>query len=83
LDLVLGSRDEDHTIGLQTFLLTRMQDAFLLSGLGDEHPPQRVAGDTALALTQFDQAALALEDLGGQFAAVLAGHRPLDALDDG
>ena len=42
-----------------------------------------IAGGAALAKAQLDQPALPCEDLGGQLAAVLAGHRALDALDDG
>ena len=47
-----------------------------------EQAPEAVAGGSALAVPVLDQAALAGEDLGRQLAAVLAGHRPLDALDD-
>ncbi len=41
------------------------------------------SGRTALPIAQFDQPALAREDLSRQLAAVFAGHRSLDALDDG
>ena len=49
----------------------------------DEQAPQAVAGRPALAVAEFDQAALAGENLGRELPAVFAGHRALDALDDG
>ncbi|MNE64665.1 hypothetical protein D3C80_1600870 [compost metagenome] len=46
-------------------------------------PAQAKAGRAALPVPQIDEAALAGEDLGRQLTAVLPGHRPLHALDDG
>src|SRR6202020_1269756 len=43
---------------------------------------EAVPGRSTLAEAQFDQLALALEDLRRQLAAVFPAHRPLDALHD-
>ena len=51
--------------------------------LVDAHPPEPIAGDAALPVAELDQPALAGEHLDRQLARVLAGHRPLDPLDDG
>ena len=51
--------------------------------LVDEHAPQAVAGRSALAIPQFDEAALASEYFGRELAAVLPGHCALHAFDDG
>ena len=55
----------------------------MLTGLIDPHPAKAVTGHAALAKAECDEPALAREHLGGQLAAVLRGHDPLDALDDG
>ena len=52
-------------------------------GLIDQLTAQSEAGGAALPEAEFDQAPLPGEDLDRQLAAVLAGHRTLDALDDG
>ena len=65
------------------FCSPRASSPFDCAVLVDQHPPQAVAGRPALAVAELDQPALPLEDLGGQLPAVLAGHRALDALDDG
>ena len=54
-----------------------------LTILIDEHAAQSEPCRTPLAVTHLDELALALEHLGGQLAAVFAGHRPLHALDNG
>ena len=58
---------------------------FALDGalLIDQYASQSVSCRPTLAVAQFDQSALPGEDLGGEFPAVLAGHRSLDALHDG
>ena len=46
----------------------------------DKMPPQAETSRAALAEAEFDQAALAGENLRRQLAAVFAGHRALHAL---
>ena len=48
-----------------------------------QHAPQPKPGGAALFEAELDQAAGALEDLGGKFSAVFAGHGAFDAFDDG
>src|SRR5262249_35922139 len=83
LQLLIGAGDKDHAVGLETLPLAAGQYTLVFTGLVDEHPAQAVAGRAALAVAEFDEPALATEHLGRQLPAVLAGHRPLDALDDG
>ena len=81
-NLVLGTWNENDSVGLKALLFTSAQQTFLFPSEIDEHPPQSEAWRPALPISEFDQTALSLEDLGGQFAAVFAGHGPFDALDD-
>jgi len=83
LDLRVGARHQDDSVGLQAFVLTASQLAFHGACLVDQHPAQPITGGATLAVAQFDQPALAGEHLGRQFPAVFTGHRPFDALDDG
>src|SRR6202007_1081347 len=48
-----------------------------------EHPTKPKPGKPALPKTEFNQTALANEDLSGKFAAILARHSTLYTLDDG
>src|SRR5262249_41989491 len=82
-DLALGAGDQDNPVRLQALLLPAGEDALVLAGGTEEHPAGAVPGRAALAVAGSDQAALPLKPLGGQLPAVLAGHGPLDALDDG
>jgi hypothetical protein len=74
---------EDDAVGLQALVLAAGELGLDVSGLVDQHAAQAVAGRPSLPETELDQSALPGEDLCGQFTAVLAGHRALDALDDG
>ena len=82
-DLVRRPRDQDHPVGLQALPLAGAKQAQRLPVRVDPHPPEPVAGDAALPVAELDQPALAGEHLDRQLARVLAGHRPLDPLDDG
>jgi len=75
--------DQDHPIGLDALVLPASQRAFVDTFVVHEHTAKSETRGASLAVADFDQAALAGEYLGRQFAAVPAGHRPLDALDDG
>ena len=77
-----GPGHQDDPVGLQALLLAARELALRLPLLVDQLPPQAEAGRAALPEAELDQPALPCEDLGRQLAAVLAGHRPLDALDD-
>ena len=83
LDLIDRSRHQDHAIGLDALLLASAEFAFRPATAVDQATPQAISSRTTLAKAELDQAALAGEDLGGELAAVLTGHRTLDALDDG
>ena len=81
--LVVGAGHQDYSIGLKAFVLATSQFALHGSVLVDQDAAESITGRAALAVAEFDQATLAGEHLGRQFPAVLAGHGPLDALDDG
>src|SRR5580704_14399751 len=59
------------------------QQPFRGAGLIYQLPAEAVARRTALAETEPDKALLSGEHLGRELAAVLAGHRALNAFDDG
>ena len=83
LDFGVGPWHQDDTISLDALVLAASELAFDRRTLVDQASPQPVAGRATLAEPEFDEAALASEHLGRQFPAVFAGHRALDALDDG
>jgi hypothetical protein len=60
----VGARHQDETIGLQALMLAALEFAFDGTGLVDQHPAQAEVGGVALTKSQFDQSALAGEDLG-------------------
>ena len=63
-------------------MLAAFQLGLGLPRLIEQHTTQSESRHATLAKTQLDQTTLSGENLGRQFPAVLAGHRPLDALDD-
>src|SRR5690606_10278122 len=69
---------ENDPVGLKALLLAARQLALGIAVLVDQHPAQSVSGRAALAKTEFDQAALARENLHGELATVFTGHDPLD-----
>ena len=69
-------------VGLKALLRANRELALRLSLLVDELSAQAVARQAALPEAEANEPALAREDLHGELAAVLAGHRPLHALDD-
>ena len=54
-----------------------------VAGLVDEAAAQSISRWAALAVAKLNQTALPGEHLDGQFPAVFASHRALDAFDDG
>src|ERR1019366_8321788 len=83
VDLLDGARDQGHAIRLDALVLPPRKDALRVTCLIDEHSAKAESGGAALPEADLNQAALTLEDLGGELAAVLARHRALDGLDDG
>ena len=69
-------------VRLQALLRANSEFALGLPLFVDELSAQPVARQTALPEAKPNQPALAREHLHGELAAVLAGHRPLHALDD-
>jgi len=82
LNFLIRPRDENDAIGLKWLLLPAVQKPLRFAGLVDEHAAEAESRRASLAITEFDQPALPLEDLGREFPAVLSGHGPFDALDD-
>ena len=72
----------DDAVRLEALLLAARELRLRRAVLVDQLRRKPVARRSALAEAELDQPALALEDLRGQLAAVLAGHRALHALDD-
>ena len=83
LDFLGRAGTQHDAVGLQALVFADFQRGLFGTGLVQQHPAQSEPGGAALAETQFDEAALAGEHLGREFAAVFPGHRALDALDDG
>lgn len=82
LHLLRRSWPQDHAVGLEALLFAATELALWRALLVEQLPTEPVAGGTALAIAQADQAALAGKHLDGQLATVLARHRAFDALDD-
>jgi hypothetical protein len=70
-------------VGLDAFVLAPSKLTFSRAGLVNKPAAQPISRGATLAETELDQTALAREDLDREFPAVFAGHRALNALDDG
>lgn len=64
-------------------MLAALQLGLHLAAFVKQDTAKAKARRAALAIAEFDQAALPGKDLGGQFPAVLSSHGAFDALDDG
>ena len=80
LDFLFRSGHEDHPVCLQALALTPVKNALRLAILVDAHAAQPVARHAALAVAALDKPALTGEHLFGEFAAVIGGHIPTEAL---
>lgn len=81
-DLVGRSGNENDTVGLETLALAEPEKGLWTSVLVDKLPAKAIAGRSTLTKAQPDQAALAGEDLGGEFPAVFAGHDSFHAFQE-
>ena len=82
-DFIFWPGHENDAVGLQAFVLTPSQLSFDGAVLVNEHTAQSIPSRSTLAVAELNQSALPGEHLGGQFPAVLTGHGPFDALDNG
>src|SRR5262249_10232253 len=80
--LIFWTGNKDHAVCLETLHFTQLQEPLGLTGLVDQHPPQAKPRGAALLVSHLNETAGTLEDLGGEFAAIFAGHGALDAFDD-
>ena len=83
LDLISGPGHEYDTVGLKALVLASLQQSLCFAALVDELAPKPESRWPTLAVAHLDETALALEHLGRELSAVLTGHRPLHAFDDG
>ena len=81
LDFLFRSGHEDYSVCLQALALTPLKNALRLAILVDAHAAQPVARHAALAKAALDKPALAGKHLFREFAAVIGGHIPFEALD--
>ena len=81
-DFLRGAGDEHDAVSVDALVFTAFQNAFRVSLRIDEEPTQPVARGASLAKAQFDQPALAGEDLNRKFTAEFASHGALEALKE-
>jgi len=81
LDFLRRSWNEDDTIRLNAFLFTPQEDQLDYAGLIFQLSPKTIPSGATLPEAELDEAALAEEDLGREFPAVLPRHHPLHAFE--
>ena len=74
---------EDHPVGLEALVLAAPEHPLDAPRFVDQHAPQPEAGWAALAISPARSAGTARQTPWPKLAAIFAGHRALDALDDG
>jgi len=74
---------QNDPIGLDALLLTPCQGALNLTTLIDQSTAEAIPRRPALAISEFDQPALAGEYSRELSVKVFAGHRALHTFDDG
>src|SRR5258705_1320276 len=82
IDFGVGPGHQDDPVRLQALLRANSEFGLGLPVLVNQLSTQSVPSQTALSKAKPNEAALTGEDLNGEFAAVLAGHRPFHALDN-
>jgi hypothetical protein len=63
-DFLIRAGDQDHPIRLQAFVLPHLECGFVLAVLVNQHSAQAESGRAALFVTQLNQAAGSLKNLG-------------------
>ena len=77
---LFGTRHQNDPVGLKAFLFATRELTLRPAVLVDEDAAKTVSSGTALPEAQFDEAALAGEDLDGKLTAVFTSHDALYGL---